>query len=62
MSYLQGEMRSSGEVRLFRIGNGSQTCDFSVVFTEDYKIHVLKTASDLGVNKTVIGINLQLFV
>ena len=49
----QGDLRSSGEVRLFKLG--SEASEFCIVFTEDYKSHVLKFTSDLSISKAVIG-------
>jgi serine/threonine-protein kinase 19 len=46
-------MRNSGEIRLFKLG--SEASDVCIVFTEDYKAHVLRFTSDLSIGKAVIG-------
>lgn len=49
----QADMRNSGEIRLFKLG--SEASEFCIVFTEDYKSHVLRFTSDLSIGKAVIG-------
>ena len=46
-------MRTSGDIRLFKLG--SEANEFCIVFTEDYKEHVRNFTADLSISKAVIG-------
>ena len=51
--YFKGDLRSTGEIRLFKLG--SEASEFGVVFTEDYKEHVRTFTADLSISKVVVG-------
>ena len=50
---MQGDMRSSGEIRMFKLG--VEADEFCIVFTSDYCDHVRKANTVASVNKLVIG-------
>ena len=51
--FLQGELISSGEIRVFKLG--AEANELAVVFTADYKALVLQVMTKAGIPKSLIG-------
>ena len=51
---MQGDLRNSGELKMFKLGaeNGEE---LGLVFTEDYTSHVHMVTQELRINQVVIG-------
>ncbi|XP_013415910.1 serine/threonine-protein kinase 19 [Lingula anatina] len=47
------DLRLSGEIRLFRLGGEME--EYCIVFTADYKSHVLKTTAEIAVHRGLIN-------
>ena len=50
-------MKSAGEIKVFKLGTESN--DYSILFTEDYQSHIARTTADNCVSKAAIGKSLQ---
>lgn len=46
-------MKSAGEIKVFKLGTESN--DYSILFTEDYQSHIARTTADNCVSKAAIG-------
>ncbi|XP_064600339.1 inactive serine/threonine-protein kinase 19-like [Liolophura sinensis] len=48
------DLRTAGEIKLFKLPMGTGEEEYCVLFTEDYKSHILRTSRSMAVSKTVI--------